>query len=234
MLSAMVNLGTAQSVSLSVKAGLNMSSLQEIALIQDGQAFGAASSLPSKPVTGFNAGIFADMAFGHWSVQSGLVYTGIGGQNNSAFVPATLASGTNVTFYGYDTDKLNYLQLPVDVLYHVPVNFGYVFMGLGPYLGYGLSGTKKILSYSIVNGTSTPTAERTYPDKFGSNAYAAEFKKFDWGTNALLGVELKNKISLSIGYNYGLANVSNSNGENRYRNKTLQLSIGYAFSFKRN
>lgn len=223
-----INCSVAQTVNFSIRAGLNESSLPEIQLIADGQAFGTSYKLPLKLLSGFHAGFYADFGFGSVSVQPGLVYTVIGGHNDTYFIPS-YPPNTGAVFYGYKTDKLTYLQIPVDVLYHIPVRFGSVFIGGGPYVGLGLSGSYDIVGNNTLNGISTSTSHLSGKDTFGGNGTSALFQNPDFGAHALAGIIFKNRVLFSAGYCYGIANVSHSNGESKYTNRSIQLSIGYSF-----
>jgi hypothetical protein len=66
-----------------------------------------------------------------------------------------------------------------------------------------------------------------------------EFKRFDFGLGLRIGAEIKQKYSLSLGYDFGLLNCWNSNywGDededidlvNTVKNRNFYISLGYKF-----
>src|SRR6202012_329115 len=82
--------------------------------------------------------------------------------------------------------NLNYLEIPIDVVAHVPAGPGDAHFGLGPYFAQGIGGGGP-------NGI------------YGQDA--GGFKRFDAGLNLLLGYRFDNGIAIDLGYDLGLANV---------------------------
>ena len=121
----MVTLVGAQSASLSVKGGLNMSNFYS-------DNFNDKNVKP-----GFHIGLGADLEFLHnISFQTGLYYT---------------TKGAKYHYYSAITDDIefdvsaNYLQLPIHLAYKIDVIPGTkVVFHAGPYLAYGVGGKRKI------------------------------------------------------------------------------------------
>ncbi|WP_420573464.1 porin family protein [Kordia sp.] len=56
------------------------------------------------------------------------------------------------------------------------------------------------------------------------------FKTLDLGVNVGLGYKLNNGINFGLRYNLGLSNINDVSGSSdKFRNSTLQLSVGYFF-----
>ena len=120
------------------------------------------------------------------------------------------ASGTDVT-------RLLYLNLPVYAIYRHPLanGKGELFGGLGPYFGYGLSGTFK----STSNGQT-----------FSSPAFNATnggLKRFDAGLALTAGYQLPTGLRIRLGYELGLANIESGSGYEKSYNRALSLNVGY-------
>jgi hypothetical protein len=177
----------AQSVSFGIKAGVNFPTLS----VSDGSASATSSSS-----TGFHAGAIADIGLGQFSLQPGILFTTKGGSSGSSS-------------FGSSDLKLNYLEIPVNLLYNISVpKAGKVFLGGGPYFAYGLSGN---------NGT-----------KFGSGAN--DIKNPDFGINILGGFRFTNGLFLSGGYGFGLGNLNNDSSAGlTIKNKGASISLGYFF-----
>jgi hypothetical protein len=144
---------------------------------------GASFSASTGSLTHFSAGIFADAPVGgNFSIQPGLYYTGKGGKS---------------TFEGESSKlKLSYLQLPVNVVYNVPVSAGKFFFGAGPYAAYGLSAKAE---------DDSGVSEKL---KFG-NDNGSNIKRTDFGATGLVGfndsqgVKSKNRVfGVSVGFTF--------------------------------
>lgn len=119
-----------------------------------------------------------------------------------------------------------YLELPVLAGYKVRVtnNFGIKFMA-GPYLAYGIGG----------NLSATANIEMQQPDgsyiresgKEKVDTFSDEtLKRFDFGLSGAVAAQY-NKLTFTIGYDYGLTNISQ--GTNGIHNRNAFVTIGYAF-----
>ena len=119
----MVTLAGAQSVSYSIKGGLNMSNFY-------------ADDLDDKDMkVGFHVGIGADLEFApNIALQTGLFYSTKGAEYLSK------ADGDPIDV----KVSANYLQLPIHIAYKIDVTPGTkVVLHAGPYIAYGIGGKAK-------------------------------------------------------------------------------------------
>jgi hypothetical protein len=165
---------------------------------------GTSLSASTGSLTTFSAGVFADAPVStNFSIQPGLYYTGKGGST-------TVDNETQKA-------KLYYLQLPVNVVYNVPVTAGKVFFGVGPYAAYGLSGTQE----------ATGIASRDV--KFGSDV-DSDIKRTDFGATGLVGFNFKNGLLFKANYDLGLSNTTPNNEMGiKSKNRVFGVSVGYTF-----
>lgn len=108
------------------------------------------------------------------------------------------------------SERLNYLILPVMAEFSAPVNHNKLFFATGPYLGFLLDAQNKI------NDTETNTKDN--------------FKSSDFGLAYELGfIKPVSKIDLvfSLNYNMGFSHISKIN--DRLNNKSLTLNFGVLF-----
>lgn len=207
----MASLVGAQSASLNVKGGLNMSNF-------------FSSELNDKNMKpGFHAGVGADLEFvPNISLQTGLYYSSKGAKY-SADIPI---AGGNIE---YNTSA-NYLQLPIHLAYKIDVTPGtkVVFRG-GPYLAYGLNGKRKITAgWSSGNEIKLGAKDaNTFDKDFGV------MKRFDAGIGVGVGTELGN-ILVDLGWDMGLLNIARKiealpTYKPNIKNQSAYLSIGYKF-----
>ncbi len=177
-------------VQLGVRAGVNFSN-------NNGKMAGV--EYDGKLLTGFHAGVTADMNLAdEFFIQPGLLFTTKGSKMKNVDVTTTL----------------NYLELPINFLYKPELGDGKLLLGVGPYVGYGLSGKAKAGSISS-------------DIEFGKDK---DLKPFDFGGNLLFGYELASGISAQLNAQLGMANlVPDGNSDNKLKNTQFGISLGYKF-----
>jgi len=161
-------------------------------------------------IAGAAAGVFAkvpmaaDMVF-----RPALMYEGKGG------------SGQDGSGYRLKT-RLNYLTLPLDVLYQAAMaQGGYWNVGLGPYLGYGISGKRSGGSSTAVNA-----GDPFKPDQ-------GSLKRFDFGGDVRLGYESPSGFLIGLSTELGILNIAKGgDSRNAYRNTSFDILVGYVFPSK--
>ena len=155
--------------------------------------------MPMKNMSSANAALDDDpkpagaAAGSQISIRGGLEYVGKG-----AKFPGT---GSDFSI------NLNYLEIPIDAVYHVPAGPGVIQAGLGPYFAYGIGGSS--------GGVSS----------FGENN--GGFKRFDAGLNLTAGYRFDNGLSLRLGYDLGLANVEYASEDVSGHTRTFSINVGY-------
>jgi hypothetical protein len=130
-----------------------------------------------------------------------------------SFQPQLLFSGRGAKeSHGDHSDVIafNSLELPLNFVYRKNSSKG-LFVGMGPSLGYNLSG--KIKGHDESESIEFGSAE-------------GEIKRFDVGVNALVGYQVSKKFLISTNYNLGLSNWSNMSSST-WRNNIAGISIGY-------
>lgn len=199
----MVSLVGAQTASLSIKGGLNMSNFYGDDL----------SDKNLKP--GFHIGVGADLELvPNVALQTGLFFS-TKGAKYTYDVPVAGKVDYNVS--------ANYLQLPVHVAYKIDVTPGTkVVFHAGPYIAYGIGGKRKIESkYSAdLDNIFGKQDVNTFDKDWG-------FKPFDAGVGLGVGAEF-GLILVDLGWDMGLTNISRMDKGN-VKNQNAYLSIGYKF-----
>ncbi|MDU1891094.1 MAG: porin family protein [Dysgonomonas sp.] len=153
----------------------------------------------NKAKAGFNAGVTAEIGL---PLTNLYVLSGLEYTTKGAKY-----DGNN---YSYNSNA-NFLQLPVHVGYRVSAleTLGVSFHA-GPYFAYGIGGK-----------TGKGEAKN---DTFDDGM----LKKFDFGLGAGVGLEL-GKIGVGLGYDFGLANLYDGEGNDKVRTMNAYLSVGYKF-----
>jgi hypothetical protein len=186
-----------------IKGGVNFANVQ---VSQEGtSATASAGSL-----TTFSAGVFADapLGTGGFSLQPGVFYTGKGFSGSNDDLSAKL--------------KLFYVQVPVNVVYNVPISAGKFFFGAGPYVAFGVNGKSEARQTA---GGPIFSDDVTFGNDNGS-----DIKRTEFGATGLAGFRFTNGLSLNVNYDLGLSNIIP--GENlggSLKNRVFGISLGYSF-----
>jgi hypothetical protein len=169
------------------------------------------------------AGVDVQYAFSrHFAIRSGANYV-----QNGVRVSTTLDETVNMTVR--IDNNLKYVQVPVTFLYTVPVARVQLYAGAGGFVNYGISGKSKMkLSYTMPDGNEAVMEEESDPFKKEEDG-GAGMKRTDYGVAAMAGVRLLNGLFLNVGYQHSLSNIEKSDDEGEYKNRGLQLTLGFFF-----
>jgi hypothetical protein len=169
------------------------------------------------------AGIDIQYAFGkHVALRTGANYV-----HNGITLKTTVDETVNMQLK--IQNNLHYVQVPVNLLYTIPVMRMQVYAGGGGYFNYGISGkTKAKLSHIMPDGNESVVVEEVDAFKKEEDG-GAGLKKTDYGISALAGIRLGNGLFANVGYQYSLANIDQSENGGSYKNRGLQLTVGFFF-----
>lgn len=142
-------------------------------------------------------------------------------ESNSAYVNAALL----LSLKGSQLDYGNLIEVEFNAYYfEVPIHVGYkytindkvaLFGEFGPYVAIGAFGRSKVADSS----TSIKC------DTFGE---VGGVKRLDAGMGFRVGVEIEKRVPISIGYDFGLLDISDGDGET-IKNTNFCISVGYKF-----
>lgn len=164
----------------------------------------------SEMLVGLEGGVYANIPIApQFYVQPSLMYEGKGGKYKSSDAKM----------------RLNYLTLPIDFLFkpEMPNGSGAWIVGVGPYLGYGISGKMEIVG-------SGATDEVDPFEKTWIGGSDAALKRFDVGANVQLGYEMANGFNIGLNANLGLLNIAkNDENDHSIKNTNFGVTLGYTF-----
>lgn len=131
--------------------------------------------------------------------------------------------------------KLVYLELPLNVVYSTGGEEGGFFIGLGPSIGFGLSGEFEG-DYTISAMGQSETEPFNVDMKFDGkkddevdpNDDAWHFKRFDFGANIIAGYQLGNGFFINAHYNHSFSDID-PNDDIETKNRYFGIGIGYFF-----
>jgi hypothetical protein len=202
--------------SFMIKGGVNLANIS----VTDNGRVNDANML-----TSFHAGIGADLPLSEGlSIQPSLLFTGKGSKTQSG-------QPSDLNYYKA-TSNPYYLELPVNLVGKIPLSeYTRIYVGAGPYAAMGIAGKNKVegkflgaaysaegdINYS--NDNPTTAAEE--------NAGYGKLKRFDYGLNAVAGLDF-NKFAIGAGYGYGLAKINsntNNNANDKGKHRVLSFSL---------
>ncbi|WP_121812852.1 porin family protein [Mucilaginibacter kameinonensis] len=173
---------------------------------------------------GYFAGAFASLNFNRFSLQPAVIF------NSSVNKTTENVISGDIVYRQYGKWHLYYLQVPVNLVYNIPVQGGNFYMGAGPYITKILSGRftpdpNPALPYAYGVPNFPP-----FNAKFGNDNFS-NFKSFDYGANAVAGFALNNGFMINAVYNLGITNIQ---GNDRYlyentKTRSLGIALGYKF-----
>ncbi len=177
-------------------------------------------------LTSFHAGIGYDVPLcDYFSLQPGLIFTGKGAK--------TQLGKESDNFYYKATSNPMYLELPVNFVGKIPIGeYSKFFIGAGPYAAAGIAGKNKVETHTLgiaANSSKNIVYSNDNPTTSQEENYGyGKLKRFDYGVNALAGIEFP-KFSIGANYGYGLVKInsgSNNSANDKGKNRVLSLSLG--------
>jgi opacity protein-like surface antigen len=115
---------------------------------------------------------------------------------------------------------LNYLEVPLNLVYKPVLGTGNLIVNFGPYLGYGIGGKVK-----------AEFGDEDFEEdiNFGSGE-DDDFKPFDMGANIGFGYQLGMGLSFKLNAQLGLINIlPDGDSDNLVKNNGFAFSVGYRF-----
>ena len=197
-------------ISIGVLGGLNYQNL-------NGKDLGG-DKLENDMLMGFHGGINIQIPIApEFYFQPGIIYSSKGAKNTSGSITSTT--------------KLNYIEVPVNMLYKAPLGKGFFMLGFGPYVGYGISGNVKTVSGSVTLNRDVKFKSIV---ETGDNILTPYYKAFDAGANIFVGYEMASGLSLQLDTEFGMLNINPeykilSADKSSTKNTGFGLSIGYRF-----
>jgi hypothetical protein len=122
--------------------------------------------------------------------------------------------------------RLNYIEVPINLVFKPMTGTSNIIFGFGPYFSYAVAG--RIIS------TNGDTRDLNYGGTFSTGDVTTYFRRADAGGNILIGYEFANKFSFQANGQLGFKNINKkaltaSTGDIRWRNAGVGLSLGYRF-----
>lgn len=171
---------------------------------------------------GFNAGvIIAFPVVPEFYIQSGLLFS-LKGATGEETLGGVLMK-RNI--------KINYIELPIHLLYKPILGNGHLILGIGPYIALGISGKVK---YEGGGASLTQTIKFKNSVSLTDPGNYSYFRPLDAGADLLVGYEFSNNISFQLNAQLGLIKINPkyefaNNSKTSAKNTGFGLTIGYHF-----
>ena len=213
---------------LGIRAGLNFTKLGGNMASAEIPVLSRTVTIPAKMKPGIQLGVVASYPLNNEKLmfQPGIVFAQQGAKWKDSGTETF--SGVGVNYSADIKMTLNYLQVPLNLLYRHDLNSGGMVLLLqaGPYLGLGLGGKMKMDTSTSWTG-GTPIRENSEEDiQFGGDKNKHDFKLFDIGLGLGAGLLFNEKYHVSLGYNIGLADTGHYLTA---KNKGFALTLCYMF-----
>lgn len=167
-------------------------------------------TLTSDRLIEYHAGLLLDAPLaGNLSLRPQLLYSVKGGKYDLGSFSGGIINDLKTT--------INYLEIPIQLMYGLVAGPGQVKIGAGPYVGYAINGKTSGSS----NGQSGSEAI-----EFGSGE--DQTKQLDYGLRLSAGYELTSGLGVTAFYAPGLANLANTS-QGSVKNISFGLSLSYLF-----
>lgn len=179
-----------------VKAGLNLANQKVSA---------RGINITGDNIVGVNIGGIVEIPIASsFFFQPGISYSLKGVKSSYTFGTTTSTSKTT----------LNYLEVPLNLMYKIKASNIGVLVLAGPNIGFGLSGKNKVDSDAATDV------------KFGSSE-TDDLKALDFGLNLGAGVEF-GRFQATVQYGLGLSNLANTT-DVKATNNVISFNLAYLF-----
>ncbi len=153
------------------------------------------------------------------------------------FQPGVLFSlkGSETSFGSLTgTYKLSYIEIPINLVYKGLLGNGFVTLGFGPYIGYGITGNATLGSNSVSIETDV---EFKNVVESGDPYETPYFRPFDVGGNIFAGYEMASGLFLQLNAQLGMLKINPEDKrtvavyseELSVKNTGFGLSLGFRF-----
>jgi hypothetical protein len=200
-LALVIGLGTTQINAQEVRGGIKVEANTSNFILSDMD--GEKSSL------GFGAtvGGYTKIGFGeHFALQPEVLLH----YKNSVMETEATGQETDFQYFG--------VEIPLYAVYQTNLKKGKGFLGVGPYLGFGIDARYK------ADGTDNLNLYK----KYGGNKSAMQ--RWDFGAGIMLGYEFSSRLQITATYKIGFIDALNAGKDNAtLLPQTVSLGLGYRF-----
>lgn len=169
---------------------------------------------------GYHAGVNIQIPIApEFYFQPGLLFSTKGAKGSYTFLGTTYTS----------TTKISYLEMPLNFVYKGALGNGFILVGFGPYVGFGIGGKEK-----IEGGSVTVENDIKFKNTVESGDDGTYYKAMDAGANIFAGYEMSSGIFLQLNTQFGMLKINPEDkripdDQSSVKNTGFGLSLGYRF-----
>ncbi len=180
--------------------------------------------------SGLHIGVMAEIPFApesHLFFQPSIIYT----QKGRTFLKAfeTASADTTFTHYSSETLDAQYIDIPLNILYKLPlsktkkINF---LLSAGPYVSLFYNGKKTSTAREgFITPDTTVSAVTNGSKELEVGKKEDSYKTFGYGFNGRAGLEIGN-VTITGFYSQGLENFYYANYSGTFKHKVFGASLG--------
>lgn len=175
-------------------------------------------NLENEMIIGFHGGVNIQFPVApEFFFQPGILFTTKGAKHTSDLVTSTY--------------NFSYLEVPLNLVYKGYLGNGFVFLGLGPYIAYGIGGKA---THKTDLGTLESDIEFMNVVEMDDPLTVTYIKTLDAGGNIFAGYEIASGISLQLNAQLGMIKINPedkriTDDRTSLKNTGFGLSLGYRF-----
>jgi len=129
------------------------------------------------------------------------------------------------------TTRMSYLEIPLNIVYKAPLGVGYVMLGFGPYVAYGIGG--KVTTEGGPVAVETSIEYKNIVES-GDPIDGKYYKALDAGGNIFFGYELPGGIFAKINAQLGMLKINPEDqrmliDQSSVKHTGFGFSLGYQF-----
>lgn len=178
----------------------------------------SGNKLANDLLTGYHVGVNAQIPIApEFYFQPGLLYSLKGAKNTSGAITTTT--------------KVSYVEMPLNFVYKGKLGNGYVMVGFGPYVGYGIGG-----KVTTTGGGASLETDVSFQNSVSLTDPLLDtyFKMLDAGGNIFAGYEMAAGLFFQFNTQLGLLKVNPENAwfsddKASLKHTGFGLSLGYRF-----
>jgi hypothetical protein len=178
----------------------------------------SGDKLENDMVIGYHAGINVLIPVAtEFYFQPGLLFTTKGAKNVTGILTSTYS--------------ISSIELPLNLVYRGSLGGGYILVGFGPYVSYGIMGKAKYEGGSL---SYESDIEFKNVVEIGDPITTTYFKALDAGGNVFVGYEMAGGIFIQLNTQIGMLNIKPEDNrlvsdKSTIKNTGFGLSLGYRF-----
>ncbi len=197
-------------ISFAILGGVNVQNL-------NGKDF-SGNKLEYKTILGYHGGINVQMPIApEFFLQPGVLFTTKGAKNEGVLITSTY--------------NVSSIEVPINLVYKGALSGGYVMVGFGPYVSYGIMGTANFEGGAVSLETDI---EFKNVVEIGDPLTTTYMKALDAGGNVFIGYEMAAGLFLQVNAQLGMLNLKPEDkrfpdDKSEIRNTGFGASLGYRF-----